>query len=62
MIGVEFFTPRARKDAEYLLEQGIIVNPIGDSIIRFVPSLIMDKNQILYLLEALKKLFIGDNE
>lgn len=46
MIAAEFEAPKAKSVAQEALENGLIVNPIGDSILRFVPPLIITIEQI----------------
>ena len=46
MIAAEFEAPKAKSVAQEALEKGLIVNPIGDSILRFVPPLIITMEQM----------------
>lgn len=46
MIGAEFVEPVAKDLATKALEKGLIVNAIGDNIVRFVPPLIVTKEQV----------------
>lgn len=46
MIAAEFNEPIAKSVAEKALEKGLILNPIGDSILRFVPPLILTKENV----------------
>ncbi|MBO7392691.1 MAG: aminotransferase class III-fold pyridoxal phosphate-dependent enzyme, partial [Abditibacteriota bacterium] len=55
MIGIELEKPDARAYAEEFLNKGFIVNPIGDSIIRLVPPLILTKAEIDEFVAAAKE-------
>lgn len=46
MIAAEFTVPKARDMATKALANGLIVNPIGDNILRLVPPLILTKEQV----------------
>ncbi len=46
MIGAEFVEPVAKNMAVTALERGLIVNAIGDHILRFVPPLIVTKELV----------------
>ncbi len=46
MIGAEFVEPVAKNMAATALERGLIVNAIGDNILRFVPPLIVSKELV----------------
>jgi predicted acetylornithine/succinylornithine family transaminase len=41
MIGVEFVNPEAKLLLTNLLEQGIVANAVGDTVLRFVPPLVV---------------------
>lgn len=41
MVGVEFVHPEAKTLLKGLLEQGIVANAIGDTVLRFVPPLVV---------------------
>ncbi|MBP5092965.1 MAG: acetylornithine transaminase [Abditibacteriota bacterium] len=56
MIGIELEKPDARAYAEEFLNKGFIVNPIGDSIIRLVPPLILSKAEIDEFVGAAKNI------
>ncbi|MGI6295233.1 MAG: acetylornithine transaminase [Armatimonadota bacterium] len=46
MIGAEFVEPVAKNMAATALERGLIVNAIGDHVLRFVPPLIVTKELV----------------
>lgn len=46
MIAVEFEEPKAKSVAAKALQAGLIVNPIGESILRFVPPLIITQDLV----------------
>lgn len=46
MIAAEFTEPKAKAMAAKALENGLIVNPIGANILRFVPPLILTKDLV----------------
>ena len=54
MIGVALTLPVARLTAQKGLTNGIILNSIGDSIIRLVPPLILTKEQALEAVEKIR--------
>jgi acetylornithine/N-succinyldiaminopimelate aminotransferase len=46
MIAAEFNEPKARMMAAGALEKGLIVNPIGENVLRFVPPLILTTEMV----------------
>ncbi|MBW3635731.1 MAG: aminotransferase class III-fold pyridoxal phosphate-dependent enzyme, partial [Armatimonadetes bacterium] len=46
MIGVELNVPRARELMKKSLENGLIFNAVGDSILRFLPPLVVSEPQV----------------
>jgi len=46
MIAVEFEEPKAKSVAAKALQAGLVVNPIGESILRFVPPLIITQDLV----------------
>jgi acetylornithine/succinyldiaminopimelate/putrescine aminotransferase len=46
MVGAQLSQPRARTVMLAALEQGLIINAIGDSTLRFLPPLITTKDEI----------------
>lgn len=54
MIGMEFALPLAKAVSRHLLENGIVVNAIGDTILRFVPPLIVSEQDCDRVVEALQ--------
>lgn len=46
MVAVEFTEPKARAMAQAALEKGLIVNPIGESILRMVPPLTLTRELV----------------
>ncbi|MDO8588036.1 MAG: acetylornithine transaminase [Armatimonadota bacterium] len=46
LLGIEFATPVARTIAGQCLELGLIVNAIGDRIIRFLPPLVVTRKHV----------------
>lgn len=46
MIAADFTEPKAKAMAAKALEKGLIVNPIGERILRFVPPLILTKELV----------------
>jgi 4-aminobutyrate aminotransferase-like enzyme len=49
--------PHAQRIATRLLERGIVVNAIGDSILRFLPPLVCSTSEIDTLLNVLSQTF-----
>lgn len=56
MIAVEFNSPKAKKMAADALEKGLILNAIGDHILRFVPPLILTKELADRAVDTLRQL------
>lgn len=56
MIGVEFVRPEAKALFKSLLENGIVTNATGDHVMRFVPPLVVSKEECDQLVTALTKL------
>lgn len=56
MIAAEFTEPKAKDMATKALEKGLIVNPIGDNILRMVPPLILTKELVDKAMETLREL------
>jgi len=56
LIGVEFDKPVAKTISTEGFKHGVIMNSIGDSIIRFVPPLIIKKEDIDFAVDVIKKI------
>ena len=56
MIAVEFEEPKAKAMAAKALEDGLIVNPIGEHILRFVPPLILTRELVDRAMQVLEEL------
>jgi len=56
MIAAEFVEPKAKDMAAKALEKGLIVNAIGDHILRFVPPLIVTKELVDRATSTLREL------
>ena len=56
MIAAEFDEPKAKDMATKALEKGLIVNPIGDNIVRMVPPLILTKELVDRAMDTLREL------
>jgi predicted acetylornithine/succinylornithine family transaminase len=54
MIGVEFTGVSVRQIAKSLLANGIVVNAVGDTIMRLVPPLIVTREECLRMVDALR--------
>ena len=54
MIGVEFVLPEAKTLLRRLLDQGIVANAIGDTVLRFVPPLIVTEADCDRVVTALR--------
>jgi acetylornithine/N-succinyldiaminopimelate aminotransferase len=54
MIGVELAQPEARRVMLDCLERGLILNAVGDSILRLLPPLIVTKSEIDRAMEILR--------
>jgi acetylornithine/N-succinyldiaminopimelate aminotransferase len=54
MIGMEFAVPSARLVMQTLLSQGVVINAVGDSILRFVPPLIVTASDCDRVVRALR--------
>jgi acetylornithine/succinyldiaminopimelate/putrescine aminotransferase len=46
MIGCELNHPKARELMKQSLQNGLIFNAVGDSILRFLPPLVVEKSQV----------------
>jgi predicted acetylornithine/succinylornithine family transaminase len=57
MVGETLAQPHAQRIATRLLERGIVVNAIGDSILRFLPPLVCSTSEIDTLLNVLSQTF-----
>lgn len=57
MVGVTLTQPQAQQIAARLLERGMVVNAIGDSILRFLPPLVCSTSEIDTLLSVLSQTF-----
>ena len=57
MVGVTLAQPSAQGVAARLLERGMVVNAIGDSILRFLPPLVCSTSEIDTLLSVLSQTF-----
>lgn len=57
MIGCEL-TGSAKDAAARLLEQGVLVNSIGDHVLRFVPPLVISKEQIDEFIAVLEPILV----
>lgn len=58
MRGAQFDVPIATPLVEKGLEAGLVLNHIGDSILRFLPPLVVTKEQIDTMAERLEKLIV----
>ena len=56
MIAVEFEEPKAKAMAAKALDNGLIVNPIGEHILRFVPPLILTRELVDRAMQVLSDL------
>jgi acetylornithine/N-succinyldiaminopimelate aminotransferase len=54
MIGARLEGADARETAERLLDRGLIANPIGDDILRFLPPLVIGEAEVAEALEILR--------
>jgi predicted acetylornithine/succinylornithine family transaminase len=54
MIGVEFAQPEAKLLLKSLLDQGIVANAVGDTVLRFVPPLVVTTEDCDRVVAALK--------
>ena len=54
MIGIEFVQPDAKAVQKQLMASGIIVNAVGDTILRCVPPLIVTQADCDHVVDALK--------
>lgn len=59
MIGVEWEGPWAKEIARGLFKKGILVNAIGDRILRILPPLIISREEVDTFLEALEGVIGG---
>lgn len=59
MIGMEFVQPIAKTLFQALLANGIIVNAIGDTVLRFVPPLIVTRQDCDQVVDALRTALQG---
>jgi acetylornithine/N-succinyldiaminopimelate aminotransferase len=53
MNAVELVEPAAQELAAALLQRGLVVNAVGDHILRMLPALVCEKREIDTLLDAL---------
>jgi acetylornithine/N-succinyldiaminopimelate aminotransferase len=53
MVGVELAVPRAKDVHKGLMERGIVANAIGDTVLRFVPPLIVTEHDCDRVVAAL---------
>jgi acetylornithine/N-succinyldiaminopimelate aminotransferase len=53
MLGVELVAPDAKRVAREALERGLILNAIGDHILRLLPPLIITKGDIDQAMDVL---------
>ena len=56
MLGISLDVPAAAQVVDEILEQGVIINGIGDTILRFLPPLVVGKEEIDKVIELLKEL------
>ncbi len=54
MVGMEFALPIARLVMQEMLAQGIVINAVGDSILRFVPPLVVTEADCGRVVETLR--------
>lgn len=54
MIGVELVRPEAQAVAAALLEHGVVVNAIGDRIVRFLPPLVCNEHETAILTDTFR--------
>jgi predicted acetylornithine/succinylornithine family transaminase len=57
MVGVTLAQPQAQEIAARLLERGMVINAIGDSILRFLPPLVCSTSEVDTLLSVLIQTF-----
>lgn len=55
MVGLEFAVPISKKIHAQLMQDGIITNSIGDTILRFVPPLVITREDCDIVIDALHK-------
>ncbi|MDO8880837.1 MAG: acetylornithine/succinylornithine family transaminase [Coriobacteriia bacterium] len=54
MVAIELVEPRAQEVAMACLEQGVVINAIGDRILRFLPPLVCTTDETAILLDTLE--------
>jgi acetylornithine/succinyldiaminopimelate/putrescine aminotransferase len=54
MVGMEFAVPIAKAILRQLFEAGIVVNAVGDTILRFVPPLVVTESDCDRVVQALR--------
>jgi acetylornithine/N-succinyldiaminopimelate aminotransferase len=57
MIGVELSVPEAKTVLRRLMDSGIVANAVGDTVLRFLPPLIVTKSDCDRVVEALRNAF-----
>lgn len=62
MLGIELNEPIAAEVVKELLNRGFIINNIGSQILRFLPPLIVTKNEIKLLVNELEQVLKGYQE
>ena len=55
MVGLEFFEPMAKRVQKSLFENGIIINAASDSVLRFVPPLVVTNSDCDQVVAALNE-------
>jgi acetylornithine/N-succinyldiaminopimelate aminotransferase len=60
MVGVELAQPKAKRIQRALLERGIVVNAVGDTVLRFLPPLVVTEEECNQVTEALREALSTD--
>lgn len=58
MAALEFKTPIAKKIHQEALKQGLILNPLGEKTLRFVPPLVISKKEIRWGIGVLEQILV----
>jgi predicted acetylornithine/succinylornithine family transaminase len=61
MVGIDLATPIARTIAGRLLAAGIVVNPIGDSVLRLVPPLVVTAQDCDRFVHELRRALVAES-
>lgn len=60
MIGMEFASKKAKAILQRLFQSGIVANAVGESILRFVPPLVVSRADCDRLVEALRAAMVAE--